>query len=185
MLISRSLLASTAKAKQDHETSAWTMALQIIMRAKVCVGNAIHQLDTIDQFTDEWGTDDAALTSGALDIHLQCQYAAEECKSIIEILDGFLASPVTSQQVGIFPELEIRRENAVDELDKLVDVLLTMKKFRTDPALSLTEMLKRAERLVGKIESLKVNMEELERFVHTPMLQQQQQPEASQQQQEA
>ena len=157
------------------------MALRIIMQAKVGAGNVIHQLDTIDQFTDEWGTDNLVLTSSALDIHLQCQYAAEECKSIIEILDGFLVNPTSCQQVGIFSELEVRRENAVDELMKLVKVLSTMNGIHTEPALSLMEMWRRAERLVGKIEGLKLNVEELERIVHTPVIQQQ--PEAAQHQQ--
>ena len=166
--------ATISKAREDRITFATAMALRIIMQAKVAAGNVIHQLDTIDQFTDEWGIDNSALTTSALDIHLQCQYAAEECKSIIEILDGFLANPTSCQQVGIFSELEVRRENGEDELRKLVNVLDALNRNYTDPALSLVEMWKRAERLVGKIQGLKINVEDLERSVHTPMLQQEQ-----------
>ncbi|KAK5132113.1 hypothetical protein LTR08_000364 [Meristemomyces frigidus] len=160
------------------------MALRVIMKAKVSAGNVIHQLDTIDCFTDDWDDPTGSLTSPALDIHLQCQYSAEECKSIIEILDGFLANPALSQQVGIFSELEVRRENAVDEVKKLVVVLAGLKELHSDPALSLREMWKRAERLVGKIEGLRGNVEELETMVRAPMLQQQEQPQTPQQQQQ-
>ena len=136
MFTSCSPSATIFRADEDRIIFARAMALRIIMQAKVAAGNVIHQLDTIDQFTDEWGTDDAALTGFALDIHLQCQYAAEECKSIIEILDGFLANPTSCQQVGIFSELEVRRENGEDELRKLVNVLDALNRNYADPALS-------------------------------------------------
>ena len=152
------------------------MAFRALMQAKIGAGNAIHQLDTIDCFTDDWALEDTAgaLARAALDIHLHCQYAAEECKSIIEILDGFLANPTSGQQVGIFLELEVRRENAGDDLKKLVKIIVELSIAHSDPALSLAEMWKRAERLVAKIDGLKTNVEELERIVHTPMLQQEQ-----------
>ncbi|KAK4547078.1 hypothetical protein LTR36_001299 [Oleoguttula mirabilis] len=151
------------------------MALRTLMQAKVSAGNTIAQLDIIDCFTDDWElADGSALTSPALDIHLHCQYAAQECKSIIEILDGFLANPASGQQVGIFAEMEIRRENAVDEVKKLVRLIEALAKTQTDPALSLHEMRKRAERLVGKIEGLKVQIDGLEEIVRTPVLQQSQ-----------
>ncbi|KAK5123367.1 hypothetical protein LTR85_002799 [Meristemomyces frigidus] len=176
--------AAAAVAREDHTQAELSeMALRTLMQAKIGAGNAIHNLDTIDCFTDDWELgDDSPLTSPALDIHLHCQYAAEECKSIMEILDGFLANPASGQQVGIFTEMEIRRENAVDEVKKLVKVIEELAETQTDPALSLQEMKKRGERLVGKAEGLKVQIDELEKMVQTPVLQQGQSQASAQQQ---
>lgn len=116
-------------------------------------------------------------------MHLHCTYAAQECKAIGEILDGFLANPTSGQQVGIFAEMEIRRENALEEVRKLVELIDELAKTETDPVLGLKEMGKRAQRQLGKIESLKVHVDALERLVHmTPALQQQGQSRAPLQQ---
>lgn len=186
MLTSASLSTADASGQKDRiDPRLSEMALRTLMQAKVSAGNAIHNLDTIDCFTDDWELGDGStLTSPALDIHLHCQYAAEECKSIMEILDGFLANPASGQQVVIFTELEIRRENAVDDVKKLMSVIVELAKTQTDPALSLQEMRKRAERLVGKIEGLKRQIDELEDMVRPPPPPlQQDRPPASEQQQ--
>ena len=60
----------------------------------------------------------------------------------------------------------------VDEVKKLAAVMVELAKTGKDPMLSLAEMVKRAERVLQKIDGLKVRFDELERMAHTPLLQQ-------------
>jgi hypothetical protein len=105
------------------------------------------------------------LTEPALDIHLYCQHAAAESKAIVEILDGFIATPSSSGQVGIFVEMEVRRGNAVGELKGLARAIEHLATVESNPPLSLREMSKRTLRTAAKMEGLKGVIDELEKMV--------------------
>ncbi|KAK1079005.1 hypothetical protein LTR33_006754 [Friedmanniomyces endolithicus] len=142
------------------------MALRNLIHAKITGANAIHELDTIDCFTDDWETEhNSKLAEAALEIHLACQHAASECKAIVDILDGLLTDPTLSTQVGSFVEMEIRRKNAMGEIAAMARVAEDLAKTETSLELNLMEIGKRAKKLLGKLQGLKVQVQELERIV--------------------
>lgn len=163
-------LALKAARRNLADTPLPEMALRLVMQTKVRAANAIHQLDTIDCFTDDWDTEeDAALRSAALDMHLHCQYAAEECNAIVEIVSAIINGQADSSQMEIFTELEVRRENAADEVEKLAHAIEQLGKTQRDPALSLQEMHRRTERVFAQLQGLKAKVEELEKLARTPV----------------
>ncbi|TKA81176.1 hypothetical protein B0A55_02628 [Friedmanniomyces simplex] len=149
------------------------MALRNLIQAKVTSASTIHELDTIDCFTDDWDTEpNSKLTDPALEIHLACQHAASECKAIVDILDGFLTNPALGAQVGIFVEMEVRRENAMSEVAAVVQVAGELATRETGPDLNLMEIRKRAKKLLGKLQGLNVQVAELEKMVEAPVAEQ-------------
>ncbi|KAK1051303.1 hypothetical protein LTR74_016846 [Friedmanniomyces endolithicus] len=150
------------------------MALRNLIHAKITGANAIHELDTIDCFTDDWETEhNGKLAEAALEIHLACQHAASECKAIVDILDGLLTDPTLGTQLGIFVEMEIRRENAMAEIAAVGQVAEDLAKTETSLELNLMEIGKRAKKLMGKLQGLKVQVQELEKIVEGAAVEQQ------------
>ncbi|KAK0274947.1 hypothetical protein LTR35_011369 [Friedmanniomyces endolithicus] len=150
------------------------MALRNLIHAKITGANAIHELDTIDCFTDDWETEhNGKLAEAALEIHLACQHAASECKAIVDILDGLLTDPTLGTQLGIFVEMEIRRENAMAEMAAVGQVAEDLAKTETSLELNLMEIGKRAKKLMGKLQGLKVQVQELEKIVEGAAVEQQ------------
>ncbi|KAK0933662.1 hypothetical protein LTR29_014775 [Friedmanniomyces endolithicus] len=150
------------------------MALRNLIHAKITGANAIHELDTIDCFTDDWETEhNGKLAEAALEIHLACQHAASECKAIVDILDGLLTDPTLGTQLGIFGEMEIRRENAMAEIAAVGQVAEDLAKTETSLELNLMEIGKRAKKLMGKLQGLKVQVQELEKIVEGAAVEQQ------------
>jgi len=150
------------------------MALRNLIKAKVTSANAIHELDTIDSFTDDWDTEqDSKLTEPALEIHLACQHAASECKAIVDITDALMTDPALGTQMGIFVEMEIRRENAMSEIVTVAQVVKELTKTETDVDLNLLEILKRVKKLLGKLQGLQVQVQELEKILEVAAVEQQ------------
>ncbi|KAK5676689.1 hypothetical protein LTS10_010990 [Elasticomyces elasticus] len=141
------------------------MALRNLIQAKVTSSNAINELDTIDCFTDEWDTDTGSkLTDPALEIHLSCMEAASELKAIVDILDAFLGNPALGGQMGIFMEMQVRRENAANEVNAIVQVAEGLAKVETVPE-NLREIRVRTQRLGRKLDGLKTQIDQLESIV--------------------
>ncbi|KAK4949065.1 hypothetical protein LTR10_012438 [Elasticomyces elasticus] len=151
------------------------MALRNLIQAKVTSSNAINELDTIDCFTDEWETHDGSkLTEPALEIHLSSLEAASELKAIVDILDAFLGNPALGGQMGIFMEMEVRRENAANEVNAIVQVVEGLAKVDTVPD-NLREIRVRTQRLSRKLSGLKTQIDQLENIVVQLAPEQQQQ----------
>ncbi|KAK3075916.1 hypothetical protein LTR53_000345 [Teratosphaeriaceae sp. CCFEE 6253] len=171
----------------DAATSPHNMALRTLMQAKVTCANTIHELDTIDCFTDDWplttttlglaladaALADAALADAALEIHLACQHAAAECGAIVEMLDALLSDdPAMSAQPRVLVEMEVRRENAGGEIEEARRIVEELAEGdRVGPELSLREIGMRAWRLGAKLRGMRGVLEELEVKVQAPALQ--------------
>ncbi|KAK0273690.1 hypothetical protein LTR35_012127 [Friedmanniomyces endolithicus] len=172
-----SKLSSTAireKLARKTDAPGRDMALRNLIKAKVTSANAIHELDTIDSFTDDWDTEqDSKLTEPALEIHLACQHAASECKAIVDITDALMTDPALGTQMGIFVEMKIRRENAMSEIVTVAQVVKELTKTETDVDLNLLEILKRVKKLLGKLQGLQVQVQELEKIVEVAAVEQQ------------
>ncbi|KAK3113852.1 hypothetical protein LTR53_008427 [Teratosphaeriaceae sp. CCFEE 6253] len=161
----------------DAATSPHNMVLRTLMQAKVTCANTIHELDTIDCFTDDWPltttTLGLALADAALEIHLACQHAAAECGAIVEMLDALLSDdPAMSAQPRVLVEMEVRRENAGGEIEEVRRIVEELAEGDgVGPELSLREIGKRGWRLGAKLRGMRGVLEELEVRVQAPALQ--------------
>lgn len=139
------------------------MALRIFMQAKVACSNTIHNLETIDGITDDWTNADDTLESDALDVHLNCQYAAEECLAITKIIDQFFANAAGSDQIFKLEEMSVRAENAAKNIKKIELLVEKVKSHGGEAADGSTELKRRCEHITEALDEAKGNVEELQR----------------------
>jgi hypothetical protein len=129
------------------------MALRTLTRGRIACTNSIHELDILDSLTDDWDHDDARLSSAALDLHLQCEFAAKDASAIHDILMSFITNGNYTD--WLCQELALRQENAVAAVKKVIEFVRELELERADRAtLALAELEKRAVHVLLQLEAL-------------------------------
>ncbi|CZT20587.1 uncharacterized protein RCC_06445 [Ramularia collo-cygni] len=139
---------------EDMQRTA-AAALRTITHARIACTNTIHELEVIDNLTDDWNLDNAQLATDSLEIHLQAEFSAKEASTILENLTAIMTTGrMAVLQEWLCMELEVRRENAVAAAQAIIRVLINLEKAVDNDELGLVEMKRRAEFIVGKLEKL-------------------------------
>ena len=181
---------ATTSTNNPHDPQ---MAFHILMQSRILCTNSTHDFDTLDCFTDDWDlAADRSLRDRAMAIHLHCECAAEECKAMADIcgmLLNYASNNATQPQISqqqrvnsqkheqqtnlptidpyVFAELQVRQENAIEEVLSLINVLDALATRRRDAdEMALPEMGMRAQRLLGKLEGLRPKINALQGYAH-------------------
>ena len=109
------------KIETDEEKNP---AIKYFVQIKTLASNIMTAFDALDSFTDDW-PDEGNLKNTALDIHLRCESASNECQGIINTLDA-LGDP-ENKTPSPFPEefmtMEVRYEYAQGKLNQIKALL--------------------------------------------------------------
>lgn len=145
-------------SENTQRTSA--AALRTIISARISCTNTMHELEVIDNLTDDWNLDNGRLATDSLEIHLQAEFCAKEASTIFENLNTIMTTGrMAVLEEWLCMELELRRENAIlaaTEIISIIDALeaaFSTKAISTDE-LGLVEMKRRAQLIVEKLHSL-------------------------------
>lgn len=148
----------------EEAQRAAAAALRTITHARILCTNSIHELEVIDNLTDDWNMNNARASKDSLEIHLQAEISAKEASTILENLTALMTTRTVLED-WLYMELEVRRENAVLAAKEIVRVLDGLEDCisRYDE-LGVVEMKRRAEIILAKLDvALKEKLEQLVR----------------------
>ncbi|SMR50942.1 unnamed protein product [Zymoseptoria tritici ST99CH_1E4] len=147
------------------------MALRTLTRGRIACTNSVHELDILDTLTDDWDLEDPHLSSSALDLHLQCEFAAKDASAIHDILMGFITNGNYAD--WLCQELALRQENAVAAVKKVVELVRELQVgYMPEMGIGLNELKKRAEHVLVQLQGLNGIFQQLQTDIQMAMAEQ-------------
>ncbi|KXS95622.1 hypothetical protein AC578_3549 [Pseudocercospora eumusae] len=126
--------------------------LYVLAKARIACSNAIQELEALNSMTDDWDYTEKDAASAALDIQLQCEFAAKEATAIHEILTSFATT--NSAPSYLVAEVKVRQENAVAAAKEVRKVITEMAALFNSLRMELLEMGRRIDFILPKFEDL-------------------------------
>ncbi|KAF7187400.1 N-alpha-acetyltransferase 38-A, NatC auxiliary subunit [Pseudocercospora fuligena] len=148
------LSVNIAKLSSSITDTASDMAdpLYVLAKARIACSNAIQELEALNSMTDDWDYTEKDAASAALDIQLQCEFAAKESTAIHEILTSFATS--NSAPNYLIAEVKVRQENAVAAAKEVRKVITEMAALFNSLRMELLEMGRRIDFILPKFQNL-------------------------------